>query len=146
MAKGNFKIWRKKWFINDNSAVLFCFLFFFLSLFEFVGDCFGPQYFTSWAMLPQKKKNHLRFHTMTSKKMVRSHYCLSSIFLLLSQLPPWAQPDVVLSFFSFSILSLFLCQMKGCIFLNITPKFQLKIRYTSWQKMYQFTVYQVWFS
>ena len=52
----------------------------FRSLYEFVGDCFGPRYFSSGAALPQKntsvQNNHLRFHTMTSKKMVRSYYCL----------------------------------------------------------------------
>ena len=41
-------------------------------LFRFVGDCFGPRYFSSGATLPQKntsvQNNHLRFHTMTSKK------------------------------------------------------------------------------
>ena len=35
---------------------------------------------TSGAMLPQKntlaQNNHLQFHTMTSKKVVRSYYCL----------------------------------------------------------------------
>ena len=45
---------------------------FFWSLCEFVGDCLGLQYFSSGAMLPQKntlvQNNHLRFHTMTSKK------------------------------------------------------------------------------
>ena len=44
------------------------------------GDCFGPRYFSSGAALPQKntsvQNNHLRFHTMTSKKMVRSYCCL----------------------------------------------------------------------
>ena len=53
----------------------------FRSLCEFVGDCFGPGYFSSGATLPQKntlvQNNHLRFHTMTSKKMVRSYYCLT---------------------------------------------------------------------
>ena len=48
----------------------------FRSLCEFVGDCFGPRYFSSGAALPQKntsvQNNHLWFHTMTSKKMVRS--------------------------------------------------------------------------
>ena len=52
----------------------------FRSLCEFVGDCFGPRYFSSGAALPQKntlvQSNHLRFHTMTSKKMVRSYHCL----------------------------------------------------------------------
>ena len=52
----------------------------FRSLCEFVGDCFEPQYFSSGAALPQKntsvQNNHLRFHTMTSKKMVQSYYCL----------------------------------------------------------------------
>ena len=52
----------------------------FRSLCEFIGDCFGPRYFSSGAALPQKntsiQNNHLRFHTMTSKKMVRSYYCL----------------------------------------------------------------------
>ena len=53
----------------------------FRSLCEFVDDCFGPRYFSSRAALPQKntsvQNNRLRFHTMTSKKMVRSYYCLS---------------------------------------------------------------------
>ena len=53
----------------------------FRSLCEFVVDCLGPRYFSSGAALPQKntsvQNNHLRFHTMTSKKMVRSYYCLS---------------------------------------------------------------------
>ena len=53
----------------------------FRSLCEFVGDCFGPRYFFSGATLPQKntsvQNNHLRFHTMTEKKMVRSYYCLT---------------------------------------------------------------------
>ena len=44
----------------------------FQSLCEFVGDCFGPRYFSSGATLPQKntsiQNNHLRFHTMTSQK------------------------------------------------------------------------------
>ena len=64
--------------INDNnnfSPSLF------RSLCEFVGHCFGPRYLSSGATLPQKntsvQNNHLRFHTMTSKKMVRSYYCLS---------------------------------------------------------------------
>ena len=52
----------------------------FRSLCEFVGDCFGPRYFSSGAAIPQKnssvQNNHLRFHTMTSKKMVRSYHCL----------------------------------------------------------------------
>ena len=52
----------------------------FRSLCEFIGDCFGPRYFSSGAALPQEntsvQNNHLRFHTMTSKKMVRSYYCL----------------------------------------------------------------------
>ena len=52
----------------------------FRSLCEFIGDWFGPRYFSSVAALPQKntsvQNNHLRFHTMTSKKMVRSYYCL----------------------------------------------------------------------
>ena len=46
----------------------------FRSMCEFVRDCFGPT-------LPQEntsvQNNHLRFHTMTSKKMVRSYYCLN---------------------------------------------------------------------
>ena len=54
----------------------------FRSLCEFVSDCFGPRYFSSGAALPQKntlvQNNHLRIHTMTSKKMVRSYYCLIS--------------------------------------------------------------------
>ena len=60
---------------NDNFAPSV-----FRSLCEFVGDCFGPRYFSSGATLPQKntsvQNNHLRFHTMTSRKMVRSYYCL----------------------------------------------------------------------
>ena len=58
----------------------------FRSVCEFVGDCFGPRYFSSGAALPQKntsvQNNHLRFHTMTSKKMVRSYYCLNNVILL----------------------------------------------------------------
>ena len=57
--------------INDNNN-------FAPSLFRFAGDCFGPQYFSSGAALPQKN-NHLRFHTMTSKKMVRSYYYLNGV-------------------------------------------------------------------
>ena len=53
----------------------------FRSLCKFVGDCFGPWYFSSAATLPQKntsvQNNHFRFHTMTSKKMVRSYYCVN---------------------------------------------------------------------
>ena len=56
----------------------------FRSLCEFVGDCFGPPYFSSGAALPQKntsvQNNNLRFHTMTSKKMVRSYYCLRNVW------------------------------------------------------------------
>ena len=52
----------------------------FRSLCEFVGDCFGPRYFSLGATFPQKYTSvqniHLRFHTITSKKMVRSYYCL----------------------------------------------------------------------
>ena len=55
----------------------------FWSLCEFVGDCFGPRYFSLGATLPQKntsvQNSHLRFHKMTLKKMVRSHYCLSKL-------------------------------------------------------------------
>ena len=58
----------------------------FRSVCEFVGDCFGPQYFSSGATLPQKntwvQNNHLRFHTITSKKMVHSYYCLSKFYLI----------------------------------------------------------------
>ena len=48
----------------------------FQSLCEFVGDCFGPRYFSSGAALTLRKNtqvqnNHLQFHTMTSKKMVQ---------------------------------------------------------------------------
>ena len=64
--------------INDNNNFA---PYIFQSLCEFVGDCFGPRYFSSGATLPQKntsvQNNHLRFHTMTSKKMVRSYYCLN---------------------------------------------------------------------
>ena len=60
----------------------------FWSLCEFVGDCFGPRYFSSGAALPQKntsvQNNHLRFHTMTSKKMVRSYYCLINAMFLIN--------------------------------------------------------------
>ena len=45
------------------------------SLCEFAGDCFGPRYFSSGAALPQKntsvQNNHLRFYTMTSKKIMK---------------------------------------------------------------------------
>ena len=55
--------------INDNNNFVPSL---FWSLCEFVGDCFGPRYFSSGAALPQKntsvQNNHLRFHTMTSKK------------------------------------------------------------------------------
>ena len=65
--------------INDNNNFAPSLL---RSLYEFVGNCFGPRYFSSGAALPQKntsvQNNHLRFHTMTSKKMVRSYYCLNS--------------------------------------------------------------------
>ena len=54
----------------------------FRSLCEFVGDCFGPRYFFEGA-LPQKntsvQNSHPRFHTMTSKKMVRNYYCLNNL-------------------------------------------------------------------
>ena len=44
----------------------------FRSLCEFVGDCFGPQYFSSGAALPQKntsaQNNHLRFSHNVLKK------------------------------------------------------------------------------
>ena len=44
----------------------------FWSLCEFVGDCFGPQYFSSGASLPQKntlaQNNHLRFSHNDLKK------------------------------------------------------------------------------
>ena len=47
----------------------------FRSMCEFVGDFFGPRYFSSRTMLPQKntsvQNNHLRFHTMTSKDGVQ---------------------------------------------------------------------------
>ena len=65
--------------INDNNNFAPPF---FRSLCAFVGHCFGPRYFSSGATLPQKntsvQHNHLRFHTMTSKKMVRSYYCLNN--------------------------------------------------------------------
>ena len=47
----------------------------FRSLCEFVGDCFGPRFFSSG---PRPKTITSDFHTMTSKKMVRSYYCLSN--------------------------------------------------------------------
>ena len=57
----------------------------FRSLCEFVGDCFGPPYFSLGAALPQKntsvENNHLRYHTMTSKKMVRIYFCLNNFSL-----------------------------------------------------------------
>ena len=45
----------------------------FRSLCEFVGDCFGPRYFSSGAALPQKnntsaQNNHLRFSHNDLKK------------------------------------------------------------------------------
>ena len=44
-------------------------------------------HFSLGAALPQKntssvQNNPLRFHTMSSKKMVRSYYCLNSVFLI----------------------------------------------------------------
>ena len=54
---------------------------FFRSLCEFVGDCFGPPYSSSGDALPQKNTS-VRFHTMTSKKMVRSYYCLINIIII----------------------------------------------------------------
>ena len=63
--------------INDNNNFA---PYLFRSLCEFVGDCFGPRYFSSGDTLPQQntsvQNNHLRFHTMTSKKMVHTYYCL----------------------------------------------------------------------
>ena len=60
----------------------------FRSLCELVGGCFGPRYFSLGATLPQKntsvQNNHLRFHTMTSKKMVRSYHCLINLPLWIS--------------------------------------------------------------
>ena len=68
----------KKAVTNDNNNFT---PFIFRSMCEFVGNCLGPQYFCLEAMLPQKKisfqNNHLRIHPMTSKKMVRSYYCLN---------------------------------------------------------------------
>ena len=61
---------------NDNFAPSI-----FWSSWEFVGNCFGPLCFSSRATLPQKntsvQNNPLQFHTMTTKKMVRSYYCLN---------------------------------------------------------------------
>ena len=61
--------------INDNNNFAPSLISVLVSV--FVGDCFGPRYFSSGAVLPQKntsvQNNHLRFHTMTSKKMVRSY-------------------------------------------------------------------------
>ena len=58
----------------------------FRSLCEFVGECFGPWYFSSEATLPQKntsvQNNHLRFQTMTLKMMVRSYYYLIMVLQL----------------------------------------------------------------
>ena len=64
--------------INDNNN-------FAPSLFRSLCDCIWQRYFfcgsaASGAALPQKntsvQNNHLRYHTMTSKRMVRSYYCL----------------------------------------------------------------------
>ena len=51
--------------INDNNNFA---LSIFRSLCEFVGDCFQKN--------TSVQNNHLRFHTMTSKKMVHSYYFL----------------------------------------------------------------------
>ena len=71
---------------------------FFRSLCEFFGDCFGPRYFSSGPALPQKntsvQNNHLRIHTMTSKKMVRSYYCLN-IFKNLNTVGPLLDYDTL---------------------------------------------------
>ena len=44
---------------------------------------FWTWYFSSGAALPQKntsvQNNHLRFHTMTSKKMVHRYYCKNKV-------------------------------------------------------------------
>ena len=65
--------------INDNNNFAQSL---FQSLCEFVSDCFGPRYFSSGAVLLQKnisvQNNHLRFHTMTLKKIVHSYYCLNN--------------------------------------------------------------------
>ena len=37
------------------------------SLCEFVGDCFGPRYFSSGAQIPRPKTITSEFHTMASK-------------------------------------------------------------------------------
>ena len=69
-----------KRYCNQNNNFTPSLLKLFRSLYEFISDCFGPRYFSSGAALPQKntsvQNNHLRFHTMTSKKMVCSYYCL----------------------------------------------------------------------
>ena len=81
----------------------------FRSLCEFVGDCFGPRYFSSGAALPQKntsvQNNHLRFHTMTSKKMVRSYYCLTI-----------SPMTYLCTYFSAGLT--FFCSAKHCWFLH----------------------------
>ena len=55
--------------INDNNTFAPSL---FWSLCEFVGDCFGPRYFSSGAALPQKntsvQNNHLRFSHNDLKK------------------------------------------------------------------------------
>ena len=35
------------------------------------------------------QKNNLRFHTMTSKKMLRSYYCLSKSYFLYESMLEW---------------------------------------------------------
>ena len=97
------------------TTITFCFLF--RSLCEFVGDCFGPWYFSSGTALPQKntsvQNNHLRFHTMTFKEMVRSYYCLIKVSgwlrnaCYLNIWSPIRIPTVLLLFLSESNFGLF---------------------------------------
>ena len=58
----------------------------------FFGHFFGSRHYSSGAMLPQKntsvQNSHLWIHTMTSKKMVHTDYCLiTSVVYLAVALP-----------------------------------------------------------
>ena len=74
----------------------------FRSLYEFVGDCSGPLCFSSAAALPQKntsvRNNHFRFHTVTSKTMVRSYYCLIKNFGGQPEITAWLSVGQLLLF------------------------------------------------
>ena len=79
-------------------------------------------YFSSVAVLPQKntlvQNNHLQIHTMTSKKMVRSYYCLNQIFCFYQSksLSSSSQESVmpVDSFVSFSFWKCILTTIDFC--------------------------------